>query len=293
MVKSKPVEETKSEPTKTKPIAKKPIKDTKKDPKAESNEEPKQTEKDKKYAKALAQLKAWLAEPGEKSETDKQLKISEILSEEFNPEMSFVGFYDKKPEHQKKIYIGEYVSNADIYPGGVIDWGKGQCGQCAAEEKTLVTHDTKQLENYIACDDDTRSEIVVPCFDKDGKFRTVLDIDSPDVGNFTDVDKSDYVKERCSQDEICVPLHYSKIGCANMASLRNTTVNKLSKTTNQSFQPKMKLLDRYADSSEKKTVALFLEFQWFVVKKKMCSQLLPGVNQILLGSVLKGKKKPQ
>ena len=96
--------------------------------------------------------------------------------------------------------------------------------------------------------------------------------------NFTDVDKSDYVKERCSQDEICVPLHYSKIGCANMASLRNTTVNKLSKTTNQSFQPKMKLLNRYADSSEKKTVALFLEFRWFVVKKKMCSQLLPGVN---------------
>ena len=63
-----------------------------------------------------------------------------------------------------------------------------------------------------------------------------------------------------------------------MASLRNTTVNKLSKTTNQSFQPKMKLLNRYADSSEKKTVALFLEFQWFVVKKKMFSQLLPGVN---------------
>ena len=28
----------------------------------------------------------------------------------------------------------------------------------------------------------------MPCY-LDGKFRTVLDIDSPDVGNFTDVDK--------------------------------------------------------------------------------------------------------
>ena len=93
--------------------------------------------------------------------------------------------------------------------------------------------------------------------------------------NFIDVDKSDYVKERCSQNEICVPLHYSEIGCSNMGSLRNTTVNK---PTNQSFQSKMKLLDRYADSSEKKTVALSLGFRWFVVKKKMFSQLLPGVS---------------
>ena len=66
------------------------------------------------------------------SEQDKQLRLCEILSEEFNPEMSFVGFYDKKPEHSKKIYIGQYVSNADIWPCGEIEWGKGQCGQCAA-----------------------------------------------------------------------------------------------------------------------------------------------------------------
>ena len=88
-------------------------------------------------------MKAWLAESENRSETDKQLKLCEVLSEQFDPEMSFVGFYDKKPEHSKKIYIGEYVTNADIFPCGEIEWGKGQCGQCAAEEKTLVTHDTK------------------------------------------------------------------------------------------------------------------------------------------------------
>lgn len=84
--------------------------------------------------------------------------------------------------------------------------------------------------------------------------------------NFIDVDKSDHVKKRCSQDEICVPLHYSEIGCANMGSLRNTTV---SKPTNQSFQPKMKLMDRCAASSWKRTVALSSAFRWSVVKKKM------------------------
>ena len=55
--------------------------------------------------------------------------------------------------------------------------------------RTLIAHDTKQLENYIACDDDTRSEIVVPCM-QEGIIRTVLDIDSPSVGTFTEEDKA-------------------------------------------------------------------------------------------------------
>ena len=44
--------------------------------------------------------------------------------------------------------------------------------------------------------------------------------------NFIDVDQSDHVMRGCSQDGmICVPLHYSEIGCANIGSLnRNTTV---------------------------------------------------------------------
>ena len=48
----------------------------------------------------------------------------------------------------------------------------------------MIAYDTKKLENYIPCDDETRSEIVVPCFDTSGKFRTVLDIDGPEVGTF-------------------------------------------------------------------------------------------------------------
>ena len=69
--------------------------------------------------------------------------------------------------------------------------GAGQCGQCATEQRTLIAHDTKQVENYIACDMHTRSEIVVPCCSKeDGQVCTILDIDSPNVGTFTEVDKA-------------------------------------------------------------------------------------------------------
>lgn len=68
--------------------------------------------------------------------------------------------------------------------------GKGQCGQSAAERKTLIAKNTKELENYIACDDETLSEIVLPCFlGEEKKFRTVLDIDSPNLAEFDEEDQ--------------------------------------------------------------------------------------------------------
>ena len=114
--------------------------------------------------------------------------FSESLSG-FFPEFSFVGFYDAKPGDTQKIYIGEYFSNDDIFPCGEIKYGMGQCGLCAKLKKVMIAHDTKLLDNYIACDDDTRSEIVLPILNKDGSFRTQLDIDSPSVGTFTTEDQ--------------------------------------------------------------------------------------------------------
>ncbi len=48
----------------------------------------------------------------------------------------------------------------------------------------MIAVDTKELDNYIACDDNTRSEIVLPVLNQDGSFKTQLDIDSPNVGTF-------------------------------------------------------------------------------------------------------------
>lgn len=46
------------------------------------------------------------------------------------------------------------------------------------------------IENYIACDTETRSEIVIPCFiGKEMKLRTVFDLDSPNIGEFSEEDE--------------------------------------------------------------------------------------------------------
>ena len=79
---------------------------------------------------------------------------------------SFIGFYDCRDhgEFEKdKIYIGEYLTE-DVFPCPVIKMGKGQCGLCAETQSTQILEDTRKCDNYIACDDHTLSEIVVPCF---------------------------------------------------------------------------------------------------------------------------------
>ena len=55
---------------------------------------------------------------------------------------------------------------------------------CALHKKVMIAEDTKLIENYIACDAFTRSEIVLPVLNKDGSYKTQLDIDSSEVGTF-------------------------------------------------------------------------------------------------------------
>ena len=121
------------------------------------------------------------------NEQQAQLLICQVLSKYFKT-WGFVGFYDKRPDDDEKIYIGEYVSES-VFPCGEIALGKGQCGLCAATRETQILVDVSKCDNYIACDSETQSEIVLPCFGHDGNLRTVLDIDSPLIGDFDEEDK--------------------------------------------------------------------------------------------------------
>ena len=113
--------------------------------------------------------------------------ICKALNKQF-PKWSFIGFYDTKEGDADTIYIGQYVTE-NIFPCGEIALGKGQCGLCAATKQTQILEDVSKAENYIACDSETMSEIVVPCFGKDNKLKTVLDIDSPSIATFDQIDK--------------------------------------------------------------------------------------------------------
>lgn len=78
------------------------------------------------------------------------------------------------------------------YQGGhgclTIPFERGICGRCAREEKTVVIPDVEMEADHIACASSTRSEIVVPVFDAEGRLRAVLDVDSDFPGAFDETD---------------------------------------------------------------------------------------------------------
>ena len=69
-----------------------------------------------------------------------------------------------------------------------IPFGRGVCGTAGQRRETLVVPDVDVFEGHIACDADSRSEIVVPILDG-GQLLGVLDVDSPEKNRFDAVDK--------------------------------------------------------------------------------------------------------
>lgn len=64
-----------------------------------------------------------------------------------------------------------------------IPLGKGVCGTAALKRETIVVPNVHEFPGHIACDQASRSEIVVPMI-KNNELIGVLDIDSPEENRF-------------------------------------------------------------------------------------------------------------
>lgn len=69
-----------------------------------------------------------------------------------------------------------------------IPVGRGVCGTAVAEDRTQLVRDIHQFPGHIACDSASDSKIVVP-IRADGTIVGVLDLDSPNIGRFTEEDR--------------------------------------------------------------------------------------------------------
>src|SRR5258706_15486282 len=105
------------------------------------------------------------------------------------PEINWAGFsiLRRDPGNQEaELVLGPFQGR----PACVrIAMGKGVCGTAAAKRETLVVADVTRFPGHIACDEASRSEIVVPLV-ADGKLAGVLDIDAPKVGRFDEEDRT-------------------------------------------------------------------------------------------------------
>ena len=99
------------------------------------------------------------------------------------PEINWVGFYKMA---EGALVLGPFQGKPACI---CIPVGKGVCGTAVAEDKTQLVYDVHEFPGHIACDCASNSEIVVPIH-VGGKIWGVLDIDSPNVGRFSEVDRT-------------------------------------------------------------------------------------------------------
>lgn len=102
------------------------------------------------------------------------------------PNYDWVGFYfhaANKKELHLKAFAGKPTDHT------VIPFGKGICGQVALSNKNFVVDDVAAQDNYIACNIDVKSEIVVPLFIH-GENVGQIDIDSNTAAAFSIADEA-------------------------------------------------------------------------------------------------------
>lgn len=138
-------------------------------------------------------------------------QVNALLEDERDPVAAMANLAAAIREAFGWHWVGFYrVSGAELvlgpFQGPVacarIAFGKGVCGSAWREERTLVVPDVEKFPGHIACSALTRSEIVLPIRARDGRIAAVLDIDSTELDDFTQVD-ADGLARLCG---VLVPL---------------------------------------------------------------------------------------
>ncbi len=139
---------------------------------------PKTSDRKKIYDEIAPQIAALV-----ESETDLVANLANItaaLKEAFG--FFWIGFYIKK-ENQLVL---------SVFQGPIactrIDFGRGVCGQCYTTKKIVIVQDVDEFPGHIACSSASKSEIVLPVFDKSGEVAMVLDVDSDKLDDFNETD---------------------------------------------------------------------------------------------------------
>ena len=82
---------------------------------------------------------------------------------------------------------GDGLLTVGPYQGGMgclrIAFERGVCGACARSRETQLVADVRAFPDHIACDDATRSELVVPIVVR-GRLEAVLDLDARSLAGF-------------------------------------------------------------------------------------------------------------
>lgn len=99
------------------------------------------------------------------------------------PDLNWAGFYRLI---EGELVLGPFCGKPACIR---IALGSGVCGTAAAEAQTQRVDDVHAFPGHIACDADSRSELVVPVM-RGGAVIAVVDLDSPTPGRFDAEDQA-------------------------------------------------------------------------------------------------------
>ncbi|KAH7148717.1 GAF domain-like protein [Dactylonectria macrodidyma] len=109
-------------------------------------------------------------------------------------DVNWAGFYVlDKSSQQPQLILGPFHGKVACQ---TIPFGRGVCGTAAQTGTTQLVKDVESFPGHIACDGDSKSEIVVPIVvDQPGgegekKVVAIIDIDCAVLDGFDDVDKA-------------------------------------------------------------------------------------------------------
>ena len=142
--------------------------------------------KAERYRVLLPQVRSLLA--GETDRVANLANVAAALKTTFG--FFWVGFYRVQGD---ELVLGPFQGPVACTR---IARGRGVCGTAWQEDRTLVVPDVDAFPGHIACSSLSRSEIVIPLHDREGRVRGVLDIDSDSPAAFDATDAA-WLEELC------------------------------------------------------------------------------------------------
>jgi L-methionine (R)-S-oxide reductase len=139
----------------------------------------KQLSKKEKYIALLPQIDALIL--GEDDLIANLSNIMAALKSSFN--WLWVGVYLVK---NKELVLGPFQGPIACTR---IQLGKGVCGTAWQQKESLIVPNVDEFPGHIACSSDSKSEIVIPVFNKVNEVALILDVDSEHLNQFDKIDE--------------------------------------------------------------------------------------------------------
>ncbi|KAI1116383.1 GAF domain-like protein [Nemania sp. NC0429] len=106
-------------------------------------------------------------------------------------QVNWAGFYTLDPQETAKpqLILGPFQGKVACQ---TIVFGRGVCGAAASARATQLVPDVEAFPGHIACDGDSKSEMVVPVVvgeGEAGRVVAIIDVDCAELNGFDEVDQ--------------------------------------------------------------------------------------------------------